>query len=745
MLHGKLELKYALTHHKSVKDVEGTMPGRGEWQTAKDQSGRFVDPYADWEQAIRPGYQKKEEESDSILWQPVYLRVLPDGCTEGVYKDNALKLYRFLIDDGSPAVAGQDTIDRLGVLYSNGKVSEDSKTRIFVYLPEDKAGLVSSFPKDCVEILDVGVAVPGAFVTNIAGAGRSSPTGKDIRKDIVVTAIIDDDIRFAHERFRDTQNSTRIRHFWKQGIETFYASENDVTVALGKEFDKAALDQLISTTRYEPEIYRRLLQETARAAQVGRDSTILSSGKFYDASYRRSYGFRTSHGAHVMDVAAGAPVGVQSANFHPIVAVELPELATLETNGARLDSYVLQAVHRIFSWVDNWHHETETVRVSVVINLSYGITAGPKDGTGLLERELALLAAGRESEGLPTKFVLPAGNAYRGQLSGAMALTPKKPQSVDWCVQPGDKSPSFLEIRTCAQCPIEICLKTPDGEEQKVSLLPEQKDHSYDWDIKGRGIRNGRIYCQRKGQDSDHWLITLALSPTQNYEAPFHRAPAGTYKVSLKTLGSSETVAFFDVQRDDSLTNYPAFGRQAYLDDCNVSGFDQELKGYFEPSCNSTVTRHRTLSPYVTHQSEQIFSVGGTFDHDNRFGSTDPKEKRPSYYSASADSHEHAPHPDISAVSEDGMAFGGVLAAGGFSGSSSIIGGTSVAAPQVTRLLVEAIRSDEEETKSLGFGSKNALLAHMLGRNITQADTRMGFGTLANSFSGVKRKRRRYR
>ena len=53
-----------------------------------------------------------------------------------------------------------------------------------------------------------------------------------------------------------------------------------MTVALGKEFDKAELDQLISTTQYESETYRRMLQKTARSAQEGRGLTIFRSRNF---------------------------------------------------------------------------------------------------------------------------------------------------------------------------------------------------------------------------------------------------------------------------------------------------------------------------------------------------------------------------------------------------------------------------------------------------------------------------------
>ena len=47
--------------------------------------------------------------------------------------------------------------------------------------------------------------------------------------------------------------------------------------------------------------------------------------------------------------------------------------------------------------------------------------------------------------------------------------------------------------------------------------------------------------------------------------------------------------------------------------------------------------------------------------------------------------------PDLAAVSEESPALDGVLAAGTYSGSTAILGGTSVAAPQVTRALADEI------------------------------------------------------
>ena len=66
-------------------------------------------------------------------------------------------------------------------------------------------------------------------------------------------------------------------------------------------------------------------------------------------------------------------------------------------------------------------------------------------------------------------------------------------------------------------------------------------------------------------------------------------------------------------------------------------------------------------------------------------------EEKPVSGSLKAESADSVYGPDWAAVSEESPALSGVLAAGTYSGSVAILGGTSVAAPQVTRALADEI------------------------------------------------------
>ena len=102
--------------------------------------------------------------------------------------------------------------------------------------------------------------------------------------------------------------------------------------------------------------------------------------------------FRHSHGAHVLDLAAGADAGEASAN-HRIVAVQLPALATSETSGAVTGYFAMHALDHILACVRRIGAVIGTPP-PVVVNFSYGFSGGPHDGGGLMEQAIEALTHG---------------------------------------------------------------------------------------------------------------------------------------------------------------------------------------------------------------------------------------------------------------------------------------------------------------------------------------------------------------
>ena len=148
----------------------------------------------------------------------------------------------------------------------------------------------------------------------------------------------------------------------------------------------------------------------------------------------------------MLDVAAGynfrVPSEVPSEKLRPILAVQLPSIATLDTSGVTMGSYVLQAVRQIMLWAAQLGD-----KVPLVINFSYGFTAGPKDGTHPLELALSELVSYRDKRQHARDVSGPAGRQQpsdphdrENDLQGGAS------ESLDWIILPDDPTPNFLEI-----------------------------------------------------------------------------------------------------------------------------------------------------------------------------------------------------------------------------------------------------------------------------------------------------------
>lgn len=791
----------------------------------------LIDPYEDFETAIR-----LEQGVGPALWHPVYIRLRAGmNGTQG-YSAAARRVLRLQARQPDRVAIGTDSraiLDRLIAREAAGSGNVHHLRYLFVYRPAHLAyAPLQSGPAqggaDICDVVQVGVAVPRSIVDNTPLPDLSPtqpPDPQTQRPDIVVTAVIDDFIGIAHERFRAAPTRTRIRHHWVQGVETLTPANGTRSVAIGQEFDAADIDALLAQSPSEPAFYRalnarmfeqstetpdalisglrtlfdvaladqgagkedgieragtraaafiedRLSQLTPRARQAVDQVTsaarnvfqgLLSDSppqdpedgfapvvdairaqpqlKFEERRYRRPIGFNETHGTHVLDLAGGAPMGSLGVHDRPLVSVELPALATIETNGARLDTFVLQAVQRILGWVDNWRLADGTkARVGVVINLSYGIAAGPKTGRGFLEREIARLLDARNSEGLPSKIVLPAGNTYRSHLTGALSVPQGQARSVDWRVLPQDYSSSYLELRLPASVDCELTLTPPGGPADTIPLPPAGEGVVREWRRQNQVL--GAIYAQPSPTEAGITRVVIALAPSTRHGPGRQSCPAGAYGVSLRNTGSGPDETHIDVtldvQRDDTPTGFPIHGRQSYLEDAGIGARDRVTRDFAAPHRTSAIKWSGTLSAYATHASDNVFVVGGAYPDDRAAGS-DANDRQPARYASAGPSRgAQSRHPDMAAVSEQGRMIGGVLAAGTFSGAGSVFSGTSSAAPQIARAMVDVLQGSTLPR------DKTAILDAVLGPSRpVSMDPQLGYGLPPRTYQADGRAIRR--
>lgn len=629
-----------------------------------------TNPYADWDRETFVEYGADPQSSDAPRLHPVYVGLAAtseaevDAFIQGAGDDGPGAQY--MLD-----ALGLNILTRLKIALRLGKAETAARlSRLYVYRRSEVAYSDAGM---AFEVLGVGPALAArlaalggsdlvddsadtiqgvaAFEANLALPAQSLP---------VLTGVIDDVMGIANARFRDGPTSSRIHHFWPQQIQS--ARGQGGRLVSGPLLTKASIDALLAGAATGGQVdevaFFDALYPDQKPGSAGATLTL------QDPTARRPLGFRATHGTHVLDLAAGEAME-DAVQDRPIVAVQLPALATAETWGARLEHAILTGVQAILNWADSWPGGA----VPCVINLSYGVQAGPKNGQGFLEREVARLIAARNAEGILTRLVLPAGNGYRDKSRAEMSVSQTDGGAVTWRVLPLDQSSNFIEI--WSDGPVGVALRAPSGE---VVL---GTNASQDWTAQGHLI--GRLYAaSRSGAQN----VTIALAGTLSHRAPGNVAAAGAYEIEVSTTSAQPVSVSVEVHRDETPNTQRRVSHQSNLSDSHAYGYDAQTGRLEAPTPYSAITREGTLSAFATADAEAyIYVVGGVFSGD------DPLV--PSRVSASA-AGLVARTPTGVAVSDDSLAHAGQLAAGTFSGSVIMQGGTSVACPQVARALVSA-------------------------------------------------------
>ena len=521
-----------------------------------------------------------------------------------------------------------------------------------------------------------------------------------------IIGVIDDGISFANRRFRamnedDKPLISRIHHLWLQDTEKAEASDL-VRVNFGSQFNHTQINELLNSASDDHgDVDEKLVYRNANAFDFSNE-------------YNLTLGRQQTHGGFVMDLAAGhEPEGLTGVE-PAILAVQLPTSITKDTSGQSLANYVIQGLRQMTLWADELSDDRELL--PLVVNFSYGFQAGPKDGSSILEWEMEKLIRNRNLKGGLTHIVFPSGNSYEDRTSARITLGNKKTSILNWVIQPDDSTSSFLEIWMPRNCynnqsiplDLEITLpscsspmKVPNLEDGNVADLTmnnsticsvyfDQTKPPSDWmDAEGQ---------PSEGQTRSRILIAIKPTSFRNSEHDDEfPAPAGHWGLKFTGKQGHEFEAELHIQRDDTLTNFRPGGRQSYFED--EWAFEQKSCSgeYDEVGENSSLTHQNTISALSTgHSSITVGAASTNLANKLRASSspsdsnphTDDFEWPPSNYSAQG----KAPNitgPYASAVCDYGEVFPGIYASGVLSGSTALLNGTSVAAPQFTRALAK--------------------------------------------------------
>ncbi|HKQ27963.1 MAG TPA: hypothetical protein VJT77_05140, partial [Burkholderiales bacterium] len=364
------------------------------------------------------------------------------------------------------------------------------------------------------------------------------------------------------------------------------------------------------------------------------------------------------------------------------------------TSGGKLFPYVNDAMYYILARAGT---------TPVVVNLSYGTTSGPHDGSSDFETAMDAYIAARKAVNAPLAVVLPSGNSRLLRGHAHFDLKAGAAKELVWRILPDDATPSHVEIwlppkaGSGSNPALEVKV-TPPGNVEGPPIQEGQP--SLEWPT------TGQVLCQvtyiNASLTGHRGMILISVAPTATHDPLMDVAPSGTWKISLKNIGNAPITDIRAwVRRDDTPYGYPQRGRQSRLEDPGFAQFDDAGRQIEDdtPSA-SDVRRDGTINALATGK-RTIVVAGMRRDcwRPSNYAAGGVVVKPPGRGAPTDDG------PDVTTVSDDSSIYNGLLGSGTRSGSIVAINGTSVAAPQITRWLVEqmAAGSGYERTDATQF------------------------------------------
>jgi hypothetical protein len=379
-----------------------------------------------------------------------------------------------------------------------------------------------------------------------------------------------------------------------------------------------------------------------------------------------------------MDLACGFdPLREPQADGRPIIGVQLPVRSVRDTSGAFLWPQVYDGLRYVVDRADRLARAMRRDPPPVVVNLSYGAIAGPHDGSSPLERAIdELIGLRTDRAHAPLQVVLPAGNHHLSRCHARIDVPTEEPAELRWRILPDCRTPSILEIwlpkpRESERREVAVQVVPPTGD---ASPPLKEGDH-YVWD-------RGGVLCQAtydpQPAGGDRPLIQVVVEATATLDASKAVAPCGLWRVQIEYSGPDAVIDAW-IQRNDTPFGWPILGRQSYFDDPNYVRFDANGRERQRDDDTSYVKRAGSLNSIAT--GERPVVIGGARRSDGTVA----------IYSGAGPTMGPTSGPDAIAASDQSPARYGVIAAGTRSGAVFRMTGTSVAAPQVTRLIAEEL------------------------------------------------------
>jgi hypothetical protein len=416
---------------------------------------------------------------------------------------------------------------------------------------------------------------------------------------VAVVGVIDDGLAFAHQRFRRA-GASRMEYLWRQD----WPSNQPWSPGYGTELQKGNVGGT-------PGIDSRIAQ-CKHAGLVDEDEIYRLTGHVdFSTNLHHAAVLRRAHGTHVMDLAAGFDESVAPAD-RPIVAVQLPIQTTADTSGGKLDNPVYDGLWYLAYRADHVAAHMGSGRLPLVVNLSYGLIAGPHDGSSILERAIDQFITLRSTPQAPAAVVVPAGNNRLSRCHASFTLAAQGDRrSLAWRILPDDRTPSFLEIwLPDGGAPSVRVQVTPPGGAAPSPWIPA--GGTWSWLSAGGTTLCQIAYFNTVMPGINRPKILVVVAETADPESRREFAPCGQWTVAVENVGTPAVIDAW-VQRDDTAYGYPVRGRQSRFDD-PAYRYRDDAGRLVEVDNTSYVKRAGTLNALAT--GDRPIVVGG-FQRDN--------------------------------------------------------------------------------------------------------------------------------
>jgi hypothetical protein len=507
-------------------------------------------------------------------------------------------------------------------------------------------------------------------------------------RDSILIGVMDDGCPFAAAQFLSGAATTRVAAIWDQ-------NQGKQPVPIKDSSGSPCLfGQTVTGFNYGLEFWRDSVPATGVSLkQMGLNDWIQShstpagsideDGCYADANFS-TLRFRESHGAHVMDVFAGRlptssrisrdrldpptwNAGIDPASVADIVFVQFPDSGIRDATGVWLKAYVVDGIRYILSCADKKNIST------VIINISYGPTTGPHDGTAALEKALTALV--NEYDGATNtpslEIVLAAGNSYSTE--GHVVFcgsTDRSDVEWTWRLPPDNTALCFAEVwMSSAQAPgVTVTLTSPSG---IIFSSTTATDTAGVDGILAWGINNT--------------MWRLQVEPTVASSGMV--AEHGDYTIKVAGVGENAEVHAYVARTDPNMNVLTGAKLSWFVDPDWERTHSAEagctyLKGEFDKA-GSLVSRYGTLNGIATAKNASVRVAGGYVIANGRkapYSSAGPARSGPLTLRKG---------PDDALFCDESYALQGVPAGGNRSGAVFRLIGTSAAAPQLARWVAD--------------------------------------------------------